>query len=81
MTWVGIVARYPEFASIEPDVEAILIQRNREVSRCFIVPIDAAYELVGLDSHVLEGLRRRPGSPSKRSPSTSRKCERAAGAK
>jgi len=46
--WVGIVARYPEFSSIEPDVEAILIQRNREVSRCFIVPIDAAYELVGL---------------------------------
>ena len=34
--------------SIAPDVEAILIQRNREVSRCFIVPIDAAYELVGL---------------------------------
>jgi hypothetical protein len=46
--WVGIVARYPEFSSIEPDVEAILIQRNREASRCFIVPIDAAYELVGL---------------------------------
>jgi hypothetical protein len=46
--WVGIVACYSEFSSIEPDVEAILIQRNREVSRCFIVPIDAAYELVGL---------------------------------
>jgi hypothetical protein len=46
--WVGIVARFPEFSSIEPDVEAILIQRNREVSRCFVVPIDAAYELVGL---------------------------------
>ena len=46
--WDEIAARYPEFASIEPDVEAILIQRNREVSRCFLVPIDAAYELVGL---------------------------------
>ncbi len=46
--WVGIVARYPEFSSIEPDVEAILIQRNQKVSCCFIVPIDAAYELVGL---------------------------------
>jgi hypothetical protein len=46
--WAGIVARYSEFSSIEPDVEAILIQRNREISRCFIVPIDAAYELVGL---------------------------------
>jgi hypothetical protein len=46
--WREIAARYPEFASIEPDVEAILIQRSREVSRCFVVPIDMAYELVGL---------------------------------
>ena len=47
-TWDGIVAGYPELASISPDVEAILIQRNRDVSRAFIVPIDSAYELVGL---------------------------------
>lgn len=47
-TWDQLVARYPELASIEPDVEAILIQRNREGSRSFIVPIDSAYELVGL---------------------------------
>ena len=47
-TWGEIVAQYPEFASIKPDVEAILIQRNRDLSRAFIVPIDSAYELVGL---------------------------------
>jgi hypothetical protein len=47
-TWSEITARYPELASIQPDVEAILIQRTKEESRSFIVPIDSAYELVGL---------------------------------
>jgi hypothetical protein len=47
-TWGEVIARYPVLTSIQPDVEAILMQRNREVSRCFIVPIDSAYELVGL---------------------------------
>ena len=47
-TWGEIVAQYPQFGALEPDVEAILIQRNRDVSRAFIVPIDSAYELVGL---------------------------------
>jgi len=46
--WDEIVREYPPFATLEPDVEAILIQRGREGTRCFIVPIDAAYELVGL---------------------------------
>jgi len=47
-TWAEIAAAYPAFAAIEPDVEAIVIQRNREVSRAFVVPIDSAYELVGV---------------------------------
>ena len=47
-TWSEITAAHPALASIEPDVEAILIQRNREVSRSYIVPIDSAYQLVGL---------------------------------
>jgi hypothetical protein len=47
-TWTEIIAGFPALASLEPDVEAILIQRDREVSRCFIVPVDSAYELVGL---------------------------------
>lgn len=46
--WGDFVAHYPAFATVEPDVEAILIHRTREMQRCFIVPIDAAYELVGL---------------------------------
>lgn len=47
-SWDRIAALFPELATLQPDVEAILIQRNRDTSRCFIVPIDSAYELVGL---------------------------------
>lgn len=47
--WDAIAARYPALATVEPDVEAILIHRRTNApSRCAIVPIDAAYELVGL---------------------------------
>ena len=46
--WNAIMAEFPVLGTVEPDVEAILIQRNREISRCFIVPVDSAYELVGL---------------------------------
>ncbi len=47
-TWAEITTEFPALASLEPDVEAILIQRSRDVSRCFVVPVDSAYELVGL---------------------------------
>ena len=47
-TWEQIAAQYPELGAIRPDVEAILIQRDREGSRSFVVPIDSAYELVGV---------------------------------
>jgi len=47
-TWDHVGAAYPEIASLQPDVEALLVQRMGTVSRAFIVPIDAAYELVGL---------------------------------
>lgn len=47
-TWDEIARAYPLLASIEPDVEAIMIQRSPDLLRCFIVPIDAAYELVGI---------------------------------
>ncbi|MGZ3496415.1 MAG: DUF5947 family protein [Vulcanimicrobiaceae bacterium] len=47
--WDQIVARYPRLGQLEPDVEAALIRRTREgTNDCFIVPIDACYELVGL---------------------------------
>jgi hypothetical protein len=48
-TWNEIAAGYPPLATLQPDVEAILIQRRRDApERCAIVPIDAAYELVGV---------------------------------
>jgi hypothetical protein len=47
-TWDDLASRYPVFATLAPDVEAVLIHRRQETSRCFIVPIDAAYELVGV---------------------------------
>jgi hypothetical protein len=47
-TWDELIAQYSDLAPIEPDVEAVLIRRTREESRAFIVPIDSAYELVGL---------------------------------
>jgi len=33
---------------LTPDVEALLVQRAGEGFECFLVPIDACYELVGL---------------------------------
>jgi hypothetical protein len=47
-TWDEIAGGFPELATLKPDVEAILVERTRESSRAFIVPIDAAYELVGI---------------------------------
>lgn len=47
--WDEIAAAYPQLAAVAPDVEAILIRRTRgEASSCYVVPIDAAYELVGI---------------------------------
>ena len=46
--WEAISARNPQFSKLEADVEAILVDRRGTESRCFMVPIDSAYELVGL---------------------------------
>ena len=47
--WDAIVASYPVLATLESDVEAILIHRRKDApARCAIVPIDVAYELVGV---------------------------------
>lgn len=47
-TWSEIAGANPLLSSIEPDVEAVLIRRLPETMHCFIVPIDSAYELVGI---------------------------------
>lgn len=47
--WGEIVAANPQLASLQSDVEAFLVrtQPNRGGAECFLVPIDACYELVG----------------------------------
>jgi hypothetical protein len=50
--WDAIVAENPLAAALEPDVEALIVRRagpgsNAETDECFLVPIDACYELVG----------------------------------
>ncbi len=48
-TWSEIVAANPALDTLEPDVEAFLVRsaRDRGDAECFLVPIDACYELVG----------------------------------
>jgi Family of unknown function (DUF5947) len=47
-TWAEILAANPAFAGIAPDVEALLVHRQPERCECYLVPIDACYQLVGL---------------------------------
>ena len=51
-SWEQIVAANPDLASLRPDVEAFLVRsaerRSGEApAECYLVPIDACYELVG----------------------------------
>lgn len=43
--WVRVLAANPAVADVEPDVEALLVDRG---SGAYLVPIDVCYELVGL---------------------------------
>ena len=59
--WNGIIEANPQLATLQPDVEAVLI-RTEEAARadgsgpeCFIVPIDVCYELVGEMRRVWRG--------------------------
>jgi hypothetical protein len=45
--WSGVVEANPALATLEPDVEAILLRRDGNDVECYLVPIDACYELVG----------------------------------
>jgi hypothetical protein len=48
-TWDEIVAANPMLDAMLPDVQALLVFRARNEARsCYIVPIDACYQLVGL---------------------------------
>ena len=46
--WADVVAANPVLTDLAPDVEALLVRRAGEGFECFLVPIDACYELVGL---------------------------------
>jgi hypothetical protein len=46
--WADVVAANPAMTGLAPDVEALLVRRAGEAFECFLVPIDACYELVGL---------------------------------
>lgn len=45
--WHRLAAAHPLLGAAAADVEAILISRNDSGAECFLVPIDACYELAG----------------------------------
>ncbi len=46
--WERMVGHNPVLGTIEPDVEALLVNRTGGARQGYIVPIDTCYELVGL---------------------------------
>jgi hypothetical protein len=46
--WEQLLAANPVLATLEPDVEALLVNRARGARRQWIVPIDECFALVGL---------------------------------
>jgi hypothetical protein len=46
-TWEELAAANPLLAGLEPDVEALLVYKRSDGFECYVVPIDACYELVG----------------------------------
>jgi Family of unknown function (DUF5947) len=48
-TWAEIVEVNPRLETLQPDVEAFLVRSKPNVggTECYVVPIDACYELVG----------------------------------
>jgi hypothetical protein len=47
-TWSELIDGTPELAALEPDVEALLVDRRAGGDAAFVVPIDTCYALVGL---------------------------------
>jgi hypothetical protein len=48
-TWAEVTAANPALGTLQPDVEAFLVRSrvHQGGTECYIVPIDACYELVG----------------------------------
>jgi len=47
-TWQALVEENPVLATLQPDVEALLVNRVRQARQYYVAPIDLCYELVGL---------------------------------
>ena len=45
--WPALIADNPQFRDLTADVEALLVRRVGDEYRCYLVPIDACYELIG----------------------------------
>ena len=55
-TWAELQAANPSLAAMLPDVQALLVHRPKGGGqRCFIVPIDACYGLVGIIRRTWKG--------------------------
>ncbi|MFI0941397.1 DUF5947 family protein [Streptomyces sp. NPDC021020] len=46
-SWQQVLERTRLAAELQPDVEALLLRRDGDGCACYLVPIDACYELVG----------------------------------
>jgi hypothetical protein len=56
--WEAVLAANPQLATLEPDVEGLLVRapdRERADFDCFLVPVDKCYELVGQLRQVWRG--------------------------
>lgn len=47
-SWNEILEGNPVLQEMEPDTEALLVNRVREKAECYLLPIDECYRLVGL---------------------------------
>jgi hypothetical protein len=56
-TWEELARENPLLASLEPDVEALLVRKQEKGFECFVVPIDACYELVGRIRRLWKGFQ------------------------
>ena len=54
--WESLIGNNPILNNLEPDVEALLINRVRDEREYYIVPIDACFKLVGLIRVYWKGL-------------------------
>jgi hypothetical protein len=53
--WNDVVAGDARLRELVPDVEAALLRRVDDRFECYLVPIDACYELVGIVRQYWEG--------------------------